>query len=111
MHARGSLRAEEQAGCSVRCRAWHTSGHPSSFQVRLGTALEVRKHNPCGRTWVILITSLTNAIAFSGWNLQVPFCADRKEAVLEPAQVLPLQKCDRAALEIPWPGTGRCPPP
>ena len=48
-----------------------------------------------GLTCVILITSLTNAIAFSGWNLQVPFCADRKEPVLEPAldPALPLQKC------------------
>lgn len=35
--------------------------------------------SPRGLTCVILMTSLTNAMAFSGWNLQVPFCADRKE--------------------------------
>lgn len=32
---------------------------------------------------MILITSLTKAMAFSGWNLQVPFCGDREE-LLEP---------------------------
>lgn len=95
MHASGSLCSKEQAGCSLHCRAWHTSGHPSTFQARLGTALAVRKHNPRSLTCVILITSLTNAIAFSAWNLHVPFCADRKEPVLEPAlgPALPLQKC------------------
>lgn len=93
-NASGSHHSKEQAGCSLHRRARHTSGHLSTFQVRLGTALEVWKHNPCGLTCVILITSLTNAIAFSGWNLHVPFCADRKELVLEPAldPALPLQK-------------------
>lgn len=62
-----------------RCGARHTPGHPSTSPGRLGTALAVGKHNPCGLTWVILITSLTNAIAFSGWNLQVPFCGDRRK--------------------------------
>lgn len=32
----------------------------------------------------MLMTSLTNATALSGWNLQVPFCADREGAVSEP---------------------------
>lgn len=43
---------------------------------------------------MMLTTSLTKAMAFSGWNLQVPFCTDRKvmelEGALEPA--LQLQK-------------------
>lgn len=38
---------------------------------------------PSELTCVILITSLTKAMAFSGWNLQVPFCGDREE-LLEP---------------------------
>lgn len=32
----------------------------------------------------MLMTSLTNAMALSGWNLQVPFCAHREGAVSEP---------------------------
>lgn len=94
MHASGSLLSKEKAGCSLCCRAWHTLEPLSTFQGRLGAALEVRKSNPQGLTCVILITSLTNAIAFSGWNLHVPFCADRKEPVLKPAldPALPLQK-------------------
>lgn len=33
---------------------------------------------------MMLMTSLTNAMALSGWNLQVPFCAHREGAVSEP---------------------------
>lgn len=52
---------------------------------------EVWKRLPQGLTCVMLITSLTNAIALSGWNLHVPFCADGKWSVPEPPLHPPLQ--------------------
>lgn len=65
-------------------------------------ALDIGKHEPQGHTCVMLITSLTNAIAFSGWNLQVPFCGERKEPVLEPVlePTLLLQQHTKAMLEM-----------
>lgn len=51
-------------------------GHASSSPWHSPGSLETQ---PRGLTCVILITSLTKAMAFSGWNLQVPFCGDREE--------------------------------
>lgn len=54
-------------------------GHPSTSSWLSGGL----GRSPQDLTCVILITSLTKAMAFSGWNLQVPFCGDREE-LLEP---------------------------
>lgn len=63
-------------------------GHPSTFSWHSPGTLE---RQPWGLTCVILMTSLTKAMAFSGWNLQVPFCGDREE-LLEPV----------AGPAVPW---------
>lgn len=60
---------------------------------------------------MMLMTSLTNATALSGWNLQVPFCADREGGLSEP---IPRQPCcwQHTALPgVPVPGTGTRPRP
>lgn len=71
------LRAAER----FPCQAWHS----------VNERPEVWKHLPQGLTCVMLITSLTNAMALSGWNLHVPFCADGKRSVPEPPLHPPLQ--------------------
>lgn len=83
----GAGRREQHAAECFPGQAWHS----------VNERPEVWKCHPQGLTCVMLITSLTNAIALSGWNLHVPFCADRKESVPEPALHPPPPKHARAA--------------
>lgn len=59
----------------------HWPPHSQGLSVH---SLVIVKSKPEELTRVILTTSLTKAIAFSGWNLQVPFCANTKESTLNP---------------------------